>query len=129
MRVRCVAITGSDGRLCADSAWIKVASEYPVLSLLVTSDGKTMLQVMSEDRRTPAWFAASMFETIDTSIAPNWVAKLRDDGVLALGPQNWLEPGFWESYFDGDAQARSDFDAESEAINLADAERGHGRTS
>jgi hypothetical protein len=129
MRVRCVAVTGSDGRLGADSAWIKLASEYPVLSLLVTSDGKTMLQVMSEDRRTPAWFAASMFETVDTSIAPNWVVKLRDDGVLALGPQNWLERGFWESYFDGDAQARSDFDTDCEAINLADAEHRPGSPS
>jgi hypothetical protein len=52
-----------------------------------------------------------MFTTVDERIPPNWVVRARDDGILKLAPAAWLEPGFWERYFDLDPEAIATFEA------------------
>ncbi|WP_132156336.1 hypothetical protein [Kribbella antiqua] len=53
-----------------------------------------------------------MFETVDHSMPSNWGAKVSGEGFLSIGPQNWLEDGFWERYFDDDARAVNLFERE-----------------
>jgi hypothetical protein len=40
---------------------------------------------------------------------------IREGGVVELGPPSWLEPGFWERYFDRDPDTISQFQREISA--------------
>jgi hypothetical protein len=45
----------------------------------------------------------------DRSVPRNWVASIGPTGVFTLGPSEWLAPGYWEAFFDGDADAVAAF--------------------
>lgn len=56
------------------------------------------------DDGTPAIFDARGFTVVDDTLGPDWLTAIRDDGVW-VGPAEFLRPGFWESYFDGEPSA------------------------
>ena len=92
--------------------WLTLNNEYLVLSILVTPRGSAKLRILADDNRTPILADATMFGAIPQPIPPTWVATIRQGGTLELGPQGWLELGFWERYFDGDADAVAAFQDE-----------------
>ncbi|RNL61408.1 DUF2716 domain-containing protein [Nocardioides marmoriginsengisoli] len=53
---------------------------------------------MSNDG-TPALFDARGFVTVDDSVPSDWRVEVSDQGTI-LGPAEFLNPGFWEAYFD-----------------------------
>ena len=119
MKVACVQlISPVDGKPMTDSAWVKVDAEYLVLSVFAVPGGRVQVQILTEDGQSAGWFDAAMFMTSDASVPPNWIVNIRDGGELELTPARWAAPGFWESFYDGDPQARSAF-AEELSIILA----------
>jgi hypothetical protein len=122
MKVVCVQlISPVDGKPMTDSAWVRLDTEYPVLSVLAAPGGRVQVQILTEDRQSAGWFDAAMFMTSDASVPPNWIVKIGDGGQLEMAPARWAAHGFWESFYDGDQQARSTF-AEELAIILATAQ-------
>jgi hypothetical protein len=105
MKVLCVDLgTGRD-----NDPWLTLNREYVVLSILMTNKGPAKLRVIADDNRTPILAEATLFASIPQSLPRTWVSIIREGGVLELGPPRWLELGFWERYFDGDAEAVAEF--------------------
>ncbi|MFE9751444.1 hypothetical protein ACFYOT_41605 [Saccharothrix saharensis] len=69
-----------------------------------------------DDDRGAMLLDSRMFVTVDTRIPANWVCVIDERGGLRLGPATWLEPGFWESYYDGNPAAVATFDRELAVI-------------
>jgi hypothetical protein len=117
MKVMCVRLINPvDGKPMTDSAWLSIDREYPVLSVAATPDGSVQLQVLTDDGRTLGWFESAMFITTDVAIPANWVVRVGERGIVELAPARWLEPGFWESFYDLDPGARRVFEEELSAI-------------
>jgi len=55
----------------------------------------------------PAFFAAIDFELVDGSLPDGWVSTL-SNGVMEIGVPTLLRQGFWEDFFDGSEQARTE---------------------
>ncbi len=55
---------------------------------------------------TPVMIPSTEVRIVDGRIPEGWAAASFSDAV-ALGPPEWLELGFWERYFDLDAEARA----------------------
>jgi hypothetical protein len=121
MKVVCVQlISPVDGKPMAETAWVKLDAEYPVLSVLAAPAGRVQVQILTEDGRSAGWFDAAMFMTSDSSVPSNWVVSIGECGEFELGPARWAAPGYWESFYDGDPQARVIF-AEELSVILATA--------
>jgi hypothetical protein len=102
MKVICTRLPAPvDGMDLESSPWITLHSEYHVVSLLAEPGG-VQLQIVTDDGRSLGWFDSTNFLTVDGSLPHNWAARVGEGGALELGPQDWLVPGFWESYYDGD---------------------------
>jgi hypothetical protein len=119
MKVRCNRIISPvDGSRIIENDWLTAGDEYLVLSLLIDPNGHVQLRVIDNDG-TPSVWPAEMFETTDERPSPNWLIRLGSDGLLEIAPGSWLEPGFWEDYFDDVAEARSDYENELSVIVAA----------
>jgi hypothetical protein len=78
----------------------------------MTPRGPVKLRIIADDGRTPILADASLFAMSSQPLSPSWSLVIREGGVVELGPSSWLEPGFWERYFDRDADALSKFEEE-----------------
>ncbi|GAA0648952.1 hypothetical protein GCM10010174_85530 [Kutzneria viridogrisea] len=105
-----------DGVALEDSPWIRIGAEYVVISLMMDSNRRAMLQVVDEARPDPGWFDAEMFETTSTRIPPNWSARVRGTGVIEFAPARWLDDGFWERFYDDERVAVAVFREDLEVI-------------
>jgi hypothetical protein len=104
----CVALRG--GR--TNSPWLTLHGEYQILSILMTPSGPAKLRILADDGRTPILVDAAMFSMNSQPLPDTWVAIIEEGGIVELGPRSWLKPGFWERYFDGDADAMTQFQRE-----------------
>lgn len=101
MRVACVEIRNPVTReLCDQSGWLQVDHEYEVLEVYAYPGERVELRLASDNSGTPALFDSSMFITVDGTLPDSWEVKLEEGGTLRVGPSEWMEPGFWEAYFD-----------------------------
>ena len=101
--------TGDDRK---SDSWLTLNHEYLVLSILIPSKGPAKLRIIADDNRTPILVDATMFEAISQPLPGTWGATIRGNGVMEIGPQRWLRFGFWEQYFNADADAVSVFEQE-----------------
>jgi hypothetical protein len=108
VKALCVKVADAS---CQDS-WLTLNREYQVLSLLMAPGDPAKLRIIADDGMTPILADASLFAMISQPLPPSWVLAIREGGVAELGPPSWLEPGFWERYFDRDADAISQFQEE-----------------
>jgi hypothetical protein len=92
------------GNATSPSTWLMVDSEYEVLEIYAYPARHVELRVASSDNATPALFDSELFMTVDGYLPASWEAKIEEGGVLRIGPARWLEPGFWEAYFDGEPE-------------------------
>jgi hypothetical protein len=101
MRVVCIdlqnQVTGEDE---GSSPWLTLDREYDVLEIYAYPGSYVELRLRSDDGVTPALFHSAMFMTVDGQLPDSWEARVDEGGVLRLGPADWMEPGFWEAYFD-----------------------------
>lgn len=110
MRVLCLQIINPiTGVNESTSPWLDLDDEYEVLEVYAYPGGRIDLRLAAKDAGTPALFDSTMFMTIDDTIPPTWTVRLEDGGALRLAPREWMRPGFWDAFFDGDPDAVSDY--------------------
>jgi hypothetical protein len=103
MKVLCQRLPGPiDGSVLEASPWLTLDAVYTVASVTAEPGGRVQLQVVADDGHSLAWFNSDTFMTVDSTIPERWVARIGESGSFDLGPAAWLEPGFWEAYYDGD---------------------------
>lgn len=111
MRVLCVKIIHPvTGKEVPSHDDMTIGEEYDVLSIEIDQGG-AKFRILTPDG-TPALFDAVMFVTTQGAIPTNWAVRVGEGGVIDFGPGPWIEPGFWERYFDGDREAIAQFEAE-----------------
>lgn len=115
--VKALCVTLEDG--CVRDPWLTLNHEYQVLSILMAPKGPAKLRILADDGRTPILAEATMFAMSSQPLPQNWVASVREGGVVELGPAPWLVLGFWERYFNGEADAVAQFHREMH--NIVDA--------
>lgn len=114
MRVLCIKIISPVTREeVLEHPGVQLDLEYDVLSILVESGRGAKFRIRTDDG-TPALFDAAMFAAAADKIPRNWVMSVREGGLVSFGPARWLQPGFWERYFDGDPEAVAVFKSESD---------------
>ena len=118
MKVRCIKLLDSRSRPVERSAWAKLGSVYHVLTVWV-EPGQTRLRLVGEEQ-TPALFEPEMFEVVSSAIPPTWVVTSPKPGCLSLAPEAWSGAGFWERFFDGEAEAVARFQEYRAKIVAAD---------
>jgi len=118
MKVRCVRLLDSLGKPTDRSHWAKVGAVYHVLSISI-EPLQTRFRLVGEEP-TPALFEPEMFEVVSAGIPSVWVVSSSRPGCLALAPEAWSKPGFWESFFDGEPAAVACFEEYREKIVGAD---------
>lgn len=112
MRALCVKlISPVSGMEVLDHPGVNLDEQYDILSILLEPGRGAKFRVLTADG-TPALFDAAMFVATAAAIPRNWVMSVREGGVVSFGPESWLQPGFWERYFDGDPDAVAAFDTE-----------------
>lgn len=120
MRVRCIqTVSNTTDKTASRSPWLTPGREYVVLSILADTSGQVLYRLISDDQRTPALFAATQFEVVSPTIPTTWCIRILEEGGLELAPVQWLRPGFWESYFDGEKDALTSFAAELAKIQAS----------
>lgn len=83
--------------------WLKPNIDYVVLAIECLG-GAPSYRIAAANG-TPALFEPSLFEIVDASVDPDWIVRHSDGGSTELIPARWSEPGFWESFFDGEEHA------------------------
>ena len=126
MLVRCERVIGPMGPV-SDSEWLTVGNTYHVLEMLILPGRETQVRILDDTNSSGLW-ALSMFTQVTKSVPGNWTVHMLGDGAIEFAPARWCEPGFWESYFDGDPAAETVF-AEELALIRASDPVGEGVTS
>ncbi|MCL5271423.1 MAG: hypothetical protein M1457_12925 [bacterium] len=62
-----------------------------------------------DDSGKPYLYAADLFEVVDSQEPSDWVTEVGEEGERYDYPPMMNKPGFFEDFFDGDAQTISDF--------------------
>lgn len=118
MKVECIALKHPmDGTPLTSSPWLPVGQTYVVLSLTGVPDRHVSVRLICDDGNSIAVFESSQFKTVCNRLPTNWIGSIGDQGVLRLLPEKWARAGFWEAYFDGDAEAIQDFEIEKDKIH------------
>ena len=98
------------------SGWLRTGSNYAVQEIFFEKQRGVSYRIISDDAATPAFFPANECTIIDGSIPSSWKAHIYDTGSFVLSPPAWLEPGFWERYFDDDPEAKRIFEQNISSI-------------
>ncbi|WP_268531024.1 hypothetical protein ACT17Q_13830 [Cellulomonas sp. CW35] len=93
-----------------------VGAEYRVVSVLASPGRRVLLQILTDDGRSLAWFESTDFATVDGAVPESWVVQIGEAGVLRLAPAAWLVPGFWEAYYDEEPSAVGSVESELRAL-------------
>ena len=116
MKVVCLKLLDARGDEVDSSPWATLDAEYIVLALEAAPGGRVQLRIIGDDGPTPVLFESEMFMTTSSDIPSNWVVSIGENGLFDLAPAKWLRTGFWEDYFNGDAQAIAEFEEEKNKI-------------
>lgn len=57
----------------------------------------------------PILYPWYLFEVIDSSVPTDWIRVEEGDGEYSVNPPECNEPGFYESFFDGEPSAKAQF--------------------
>jgi hypothetical protein len=110
MRVRCHRIVSPiSGEPRAAAPYLTIGREYEVLELLVHPPGDVRIRILDDDAKTPSVWPLGSFEITKANLPSNWAIEVSEDGSIRLSPPAWLKEGFWEEYFDGKADAVTEF--------------------
>lgn len=88
-----------------------IARDSRVEGSLATGQCYSVIGIEADDYRIlddtgrPYLYPASVFEVVDATEPADWEVDLGEDGERYAYPQELNSPGFFEDFFDGDAQA------------------------
>ncbi len=106
MKAICVSL-GNEAP--AKGGWLSLHREYDILAILALPGRSIKFRVLSDDGRTPMLADSDLFLAAGQPLPKSWVCSVTEDGVVELGPKDWLQPGFWERFFDHDPEAVKSF--------------------
>ena len=92
-----------------DQNSLRKERDYVVLAVEAML-GESYYRIESENEGVPALFKASLFDLVDNTIPSHWIITKEDDDPIQLMPEPWAKQVFWESFFDGDPDARKVYD-------------------
>ncbi|QLH20464.1 hypothetical protein [Streptomyces sp. Rer75] len=116
MRARFESPRTADARLLQGADALKEGGEYVILELFAPHGKSALFRIEHTEGEGPALFDSRLFTVISPILPPTWRYVQFDTGSFALRPEPWSQPGFWESYFDHEPQAREVFEAEKRKI-------------
>ena|SRR5438552_11279295 len=101
MKVKCIRQqTAGPGK--KTEGWISIGEEYNVLAIYIDAEAGILLRLIADDNFTPALFPGDLFQVSSVAIPRNWIVIRDDKGTFRFSPKPWLEPGFWDKFFDRD---------------------------
>jgi hypothetical protein len=94
--------------------WLEHDAVYPVLGISVQCGaalgGWLKYRLLTrQEPDTPAFHDAMLFDIVDPKVSSRWMVTALADGQLEIEPEAWSDGDFWESFFDGDPEARDRF--------------------
>jgi hypothetical protein len=116
MKVKCLRLTDGNVEPGSTDGWLRVGQEYRVLELDDTLSQGVLLRLAGTAEETPALFPFQLFEVTDGTLPPSWVIATHASSRLLLTPRAWLEPRFWERFFDKDVDAIAIFQRDQETL-------------
>ena len=102
------------------SKWVSLGTVYHVLSVSMDERRTIFLRLVGDDGKTPALYDIGDFEIASPVIPPNWIVNYNKNGVFELCPASWSREGFWVRYFDGEGDARQEFEEERQRTIQSD---------
>ena len=120
MKVRCIKLLDSRGNAQEKSPWLTVGKVYHVLSLVFGTQQKWLVRLIGDGLNGVALFPLDQFEIVSPKLPGQWVVTWAANGVFELTAEAWSRPGFWEQFYDQDAEARKIFEQEKNNIVQAD---------
>lgn len=112
MKVKCTKHSTSSAAGHNTQGWITIGQEYDVLAMYFDPAEGTLIRLVADDDFTPALFPADLFEVTNGVVPSNWIVVRDIKGVFRFSPRAWLEPGFWERFFDRDPLSSRVFEEE-----------------
>lgn len=123
MKVRCVRYFDSQRRPADNSAWLTLDRVYHVMGIHTCPDGKRDYLIIANDRdpgfAAMGYHPAESFEVLTHVTPPNW-SVTRSDGEEYVFPAAWLEPGFFDAFYDRDPDAYAIFERERDIVLSSD---------
>jgi hypothetical protein len=110
MKVRCIKILDSEGKLQERSQWLTLGKVYHVLEVFQDSRNKWFLRLAPDGANAIALFFLEEFEVVSAKIPDVWIAAWYPKGGFALTTEAWNRDGFWEAYYDQDPVALRKFE-------------------
>lgn len=104
MKVRCKV----DADCTRIEGWLEKSEAYSVLTIDIFEGGNIFYRIFSKLQGIPVLFEASYFEIVSNEMPREWLIYYHD-GYLEIAPEEWVEPGFWDKYFDDDIEAIEKF--------------------
>jgi len=123
MKVRCLKYFDAMGLPSDESRWLRIGQTYHVMGQEL-ADGKVLNYLIVTNDTDPGFFSmghfpAESFEIVSEIIPPNW-ASLQSGGVTSVLPKSWLEPGFFNDFYEGDPRAYAIYELERTVILKSD---------
>ncbi|WP_344634011.1 hypothetical protein [Streptomyces glaucosporus] len=84
--------------------------DHVVLEIYAKSDGPTYFRIDPGQGAAPALFDSRYFDITSAEMPRCWSLRATNHGSLFIGPSAWGSAGFWEDYFDGKSQARTEYE-------------------
>lgn len=57
----------------------------------------------------PCLYPAGIFDLIDPAIPSGWIVEFDEEGLISIGPPEFLARGFWEDFFDHKPSAKETY--------------------
>ena len=120
MKVRCLITTDALGNPSTSSPWMTVGKIYHVLAVELDFHNRWLLRLVGDRDPGVGLFPLAQFEVVSAKVPDGWVVSWNGGHRFELSPASWLEPNFWDHYFDRDENAMRSFDDEMRRIVRAD---------
>ena len=120
MKVRCKLLLDSVGRRQESSPTLTLDKTYHVLSVILDVHGTWLVRLIADDNEMVGLFPLRLFEVTSATVPGSWIATWNERGVFELTAEQWNSIGFWDRFYDRDADALRVFEQERERIVASD---------
>lgn len=120
MRVTCVDILSpAHSNVAGANPRVTLGREYDVIGIY--GAGPTIkYRLVADDGKMPSLQDARQFQIVCARIPDDWVFQFLTSSEWELAPASMSNAGFWEAFFDGDQDARSQFVEACQKIRSSD---------